>query len=55
VGGRGSSASQKIIFEIDLLDKTICQRQKILFFERRYPLPRESDFFDIQQCRFRVT
>ena len=48
VGDRGSSASQKMIFEIDFFGKAICQRQKILFFERRYSLPIESVFFNAQ-------
>ena len=54
VGDRGSSVSKKMIFEINFFGKTICQRQKILFFERRYSLPRESVFLTFSNVVFRV-
>jgi len=55
VGDRGSSASQKMIFEIDFLGKKICQRQKILFFQRRYSLPRESVYSRSHAPRWNVS
>ena len=46
MGGKGFFASGKMIFEIDFLDKIGFQKQNMLFFARRYPLPTESDFFN---------
>jgi len=45
VGSKGFSVSKKTIFEIDLPDKTGFQKQNMVFFGRKYPLPIESDFF----------
>ena len=56
MGGRGFSASEKSIFEIDFSEKIGFQKQNRLFFARRYPLPTESDFFNKPvMFYFRVT
>jgi len=47
-GGRGFSASENMIFEIDFPDKTGFQKQNMLFFARKYPLPVESGFLTNQ-------
>jgi hypothetical protein len=46
VGSGGFSVSEKAVFEIEFPDKRGFQRQNMLFFWRKYPLPIESDFLN---------
>ena len=42
---QGFSASEHMIFEIDLPEKAGFQKRNMPFFARRYPLPGKPGFF----------